>query len=114
MTGAVLSDGLLHDPAAFRDYEWYEMPPRIPEERILAEHGACAGTQHPGFMLCGPQYAKVQREAKAMCGRCSVQDECRTVLDYLRDNVPSPRWVTGMWAGEGPGEQELRRRTSAA
>lgn len=111
---AVLSGGLLHDAAALRDYEWYEMPPRIPEETVISTRGACANTQHPGFLNCGPQHAKVQREAKAMCARCPVQDECRTVIDYLRDNVPSPRWVTGMWAGEGPGEQERRRKERAA
>lgn len=110
----VLVGGLLHADEFVRDYEFFEMPPRIPEEDLLASQGACAGSQYEGFMLQGPQNAKVQQQAKAMCNACPVREECRIVADYLRENMADPRWMVGMWAGETSAEQQRRHQASAA
>jgi hypothetical protein len=86
------------------------MPPRIPEEDVIASQGACANTQDRAWTDLSPQMQGENIRAKGVCSRCPVQDECRTVIDYLRDAAPDPRWLAGIWAGEGPGEQERRRK----
>lgn len=109
MTEAVVINGLLSDPALLRDYEWYELPPRIPEEEVISSRGACARTQFDGFTDQHPENNPRKRYAKKLCATCPVQAECRKVLDHLLDHAPDPRWVTGVWAGEGPADWNRRR-----
>lgn len=100
-------DGLLWEESE-ESFDFIELPPRIPEEDIIASRGACASSQYPGFMRPGPQNMKVQHQAKAMCAACPVLDECRIVADYLHENMPDSRWMAGIWAGETPIERERR------
>lgn len=106
-------DGLLH-ASEFKDCQDVELPPRIPEEDIMAARGKCSGTRHDGFTNLSRDNSEHRREALAMCARCPVQRECRIVADYLDEHLGDFELLTGIWAGEGPAARERRREREAA
>ena len=67
---------------------------------------ACRGIDVAVFF---PPHAGSYTEARAICGRCSVVDECRQMADRAEADVPAAH-VAGMFAGETPSERIARRR----
>lgn len=112
MTDTVVHNGLLH-ASEFKDYIDIEMPPRIPEEDIIAARGKCSGKRHSGFTDLSRGNSAKRREALALCARCPVQAACRTVADYLDAHFGEFDLLTGIWAGEGPAARERRRQAAA-
>lgn len=109
---AVLHGGLLHEPEVLVDLGYFELPPRIPEEDVIASRGLCRGSQFSGFTDLSQANRKARNRAIAHCNVCPVAAECRVVGDYLDLNVEDPRLITGLYAGEGPAERERRRRNA--
>ncbi|WP_330241965.1 WhiB family transcriptional regulator [Streptomyces sp. NBC_00525] len=70
-------------------------------------HAACRGADPDLFFpigSTGPAIVQVE-EAKAVCRRCPVQEEClRWALDNNQD--------TGVWGGLGEGERRALKRRS--
>lgn len=110
-TTATVIDGLLHE---VEDLGYFELPPPIPEEAVIAARGRCSGTQHSGFLDLSRGNSAQRAEARAMCARCPVQRECRIVADYLDANAGDPELMTGIWAGEGPAARQRRRERQAS
>lgn len=111
---AVLHDGLLFEAEVIEDLGYFELPPRIPEEGVIASRGLCRGSQYSGFTDLSQANRKARQRAIARCNVCPVKAECRRVGDYLDLNVEDPRLITGLYAGEGPAERERRRLKAAA
>ena len=47
-------------------------------------------------------------QAKWICGRCPVVEECRAYIDAIETDLPRHRW-TGTFAGETPRDRARRR-----
>ena len=47
-------------------------------------------------------------DARAVCGRCEVIEECRAMVDRAEGGLPRG-YISGMFAGESPTER-IRRR----
>lgn len=109
--GLHLVDGLLMEAEA-DDLGFFELPPRIPEEDVIAARGRCSGSQHDGFTDLSRGNSKSRHEALDLCARCPVQEECRIVADYLDGHAGEFDLMTGIWAGEGPAARERRRTTA--
>lgn len=106
-------DGLLMEAGVEDDLGFFELPPRIPEEDVIARRGKCSGTRHDGFTDLSRGNSKNRHEALKMCARCPVQRECRIVADYIDSHAGEFDLLTGIWAGEGPAARERRRELEA-
>lgn len=70
---------------------------RQADDMAWAEHGACQGVDPALFF---PERGASTREAKAVCARCEVREEC---LDYAMRHTER----FGIWGGLS--ERERRR-----
>lgn len=80
--------------------------PPIPEERLIAVHGACV--DHPEkwwWWTCDPR-------ALTVCGSCTVRPACRKVADHIETRLPhsaSQLPPAIIWGGEMPRQRWERR-----
>jgi WhiB family redox-sensing transcriptional regulator len=74
------------------------------------EGAACAGAQVDIFFpVKGESYA----EARSVCRRCPVLQECRAEIDRVEGRLRGPD-AQGFYAGETPAERRRRRADAAA
>ena len=75
-----------------------------------AVEAACRGLD-PDFFYS--ERAALMAQAKEICGRCSVRQQCLDTADRVEGTLSAKKHVHGIWGGETP-EERIRRRSLRA
>lgn len=67
---------------------------------------ACKGKPLEWFF---PTKGGTLRQAKALCARCPVVQQCRDATDIMENGATQPVHVHGFFGGESPNQRMARR-----